>query len=135
MRIRPMSALALGLVLAASAISACDSGPGHPRVMCDYAMDAGTFVGRVVSVRGAEATFRVESAQPKRAADASVLHRLQKGRLAVVHYEAHEERFLRVGERYKVKVWPIAGFLSSVHTPDRPCSGGTVHADGAPIDT
>jgi hypothetical protein len=80
-------------------------------------------------------TFRVESAQPNRTADPSVSHRLETGRLAVVHYEAHEERFLRVGERYKVKVWPIAGFLSSVHTSDRPCSGGTVHADGAPIDT
>jgi hypothetical protein len=130
-----MTAAALAVLIAASVLVSCGSGRVDSRAMCDYALDAGSFIGRVVGIHGREVTFRVESVQPNRIAEAGKLPHPEKGRVVAVRYEAHEERFLHVDERYKVKVWPIHGYFSSVHTADRPCSGGTAHADGEPIET
>jgi hypothetical protein len=127
--------VALAMLTAALVAASCASDRVESRAMCDYALDAGTFVGRVVGIDGPEVTFRVESVQPNRIAESRKLPHPEKGRVVAVRYEAHEERFLHVDERYKVKVWPIHGYFSSVHTSDRPCSGGTAHADGEPIAT
>jgi hypothetical protein len=134
MRNRPMLA-ALAVLLAASAAASCGSDRVESRAICDYALDAGTFIGPVVGIQGRAVTFRVESVQPNKMAEARNLPHPEKGRVVSVRYEAHEERFLHVDERYRVKVWPIHGYFSSVHTADRPCSGGTAHADGEPIET
>jgi hypothetical protein len=127
--------VALAMLTAALVAASCTSDRVESRAMCDYALDAGTFVGRVVGIDGPEVTFRVESVQPNRIAESRKFPHPEKGRVVAVRYEAREERFLHVDERYKVKVWPTHGYFSSVHTADRPCSGGTAHADGEPIAT
>jgi hypothetical protein len=132
--IRPKVALVVGALAATTLVASCSTtGTTTPRVMCDYAQDSGTFVGRLVGRHGSSVTYRVEAVRPSEGAAA--LPQPVRGTLVVVHYEAHEEQFLHAGERYSVRVWPINGFFSGVHTADRPCSGGTVHADGTAIDT
>jgi len=85
------------------------------------------------------ATFRVASVRP--GAPPTERHVPVAGRRIAVHYENGDERFLKVGGDYRVKVWWLgetpatSHFLSSVHTDAHVCSGGTIHADGAPIDT
>jgi hypothetical protein len=128
-RLRPT--LLVGLLAVAAFVTGCDPG----RVICDYAADSGTFVGRLVERHGSAATFLVETVQPNASALAADLSRPVEGDHVVVHYQDHDEQFLHVGERYSVKVWPIKRFFSSVHTANHPCSGGTVHADGIAIDT
>ena len=130
MRIRLKAALVVGVLAAATLVSSCDN---TGRVICDYAQDSGTFAGRLVERHGSSLTYRVEALQPSEGAAA--LPQPVRGTLVVVHYENHEEQFLHVGQRYSVKVWPIRHYYSGVHTANRPCSGGTLHADGTAIDT
>jgi hypothetical protein len=129
--IRLKVALVVGVLAATTPVGSCSS--STRRVICDYAQDSGTFVGRLVGRHGSSVAYRVEAVQPSEGAAA--LPQPVRGTLVVVHYEAHEEQFLHAGERYSVRVWPINGFFSGVHTANRPCSGGTVHADGTAIDT
>jgi hypothetical protein len=61
-----------------------------------------------------------------------------RDRLIAVHYDNGDERRLHAGDRYRVLVWWLrrpapAHYFSSVYTPKRDCSGGTIHADGTPI--
>lgn len=131
MRTRRQVLALLGLLLAATLVSSCVT----QRVKCSMAPDAGSFVGSVVEIHGSAVTFRVETVQRNTSAIAAEFPRPVEGHHVVVHYQDHDEQFLHVGERYSVKVWPINGFSSSVHTANHACSGGTVHADGTAIDT
>src|SRR5258706_16475869 len=99
MRIRPEVALVVGVLAAAALVASCSTtGTTTRRVMCDYAQDTGTFAGRLIGRHGSSVTYRVEAVQPSEGG--AGLPQPVRGTLVVVHYEAHEEQFLRAGERY-----------------------------------
>jgi hypothetical protein len=131
-RIRSTAAVVLVLFAATAFLASCSN---SGRVICDYAQDAGTFVGPLVRLRGANATFFVEQVKPNSSPAASALPRQPSRRLVVVRYEQKEQQYLHVGRRYSVRVWAINGFFSSVHVAGHKCSGGTVYANGSAIDT
>jgi hypothetical protein len=82
-----------------------------------------------------------ERVHPNAAAVRAGLRIPVAGKQVVVHYDAGNEHFLRVGSRYKVKVWWLGDsdsrrrFVSGIHVAKLPCSGGTVYADGSAIKT
>src|SRR5258706_11386073 len=99
MRNHRITAVGLAVLIAVSVAVSCGPSRVAGRAMCDYALDAGTFIGRVIAIHGREVTFRVESVQPNRIAEARQLRHPEKGRVVAVGYEAHEERFLQVEQR------------------------------------
>ena len=131
----------LGVLVAGSSLVSCDSRGGPRRVICDYAQDSGTFEGRLVTLDGPGVTFMVERVDPNVAA-ARIGKRIPvAGKRVVVHYDRGNEQFLHRGRQYKVRVWWVGEsqsrlrFFSGVHVANQPCSGGTVYADGSPIET
>ncbi|MDQ1509578.1 MAG: hypothetical protein QOG50_1422 [Actinomycetota bacterium] len=131
MRIRSSAALLIATLAATALMASCAA----PRVECDYAADAGTFVGRVEKTRGSTVTYVVERLQAEPASAPAKLHSPIEGEIVAVHYERHEDQFLRAGQRYLVTVWWVGRYFSGVHMANHPCSIGTVHADGSAIDT
>lgn len=131
----------LGVLGAGSLVVSCDSPDGQRRVICDYAQDSGTFEGRLVTLDGPGVTFMIERVHPNVAATRSGRHIPPVGKPVVVHYDNGDEKFLHRGRRYKVQVWWIdesqsrLRFVSGVRVADRPCSGGTIYANGSAIDT
>ncbi len=140
MRIR-VACIILGLLLVGSVVVSCAGHSGRRHVICDFALDSGTFEGRLVTRTGPGVTFMVERVHPNVAAVRTGSRVPVAGRQVVVHYDAGNEQLLRVGRRYKVKVWWLGDaqsrlrFVSGVHVANRPCSGGTVYADGSAIET
>jgi hypothetical protein len=117
------------LVLGAVIVSSCSAG----RTNCDYAAPAVSFVGPLDSVRGATATFVVESTSTTEETTGPTP---RVGQHVDVRYENDEQHFLRVGRRYAVTAWRgNDGLVSGVHHSDDPCSTGTWYADGKPINT
>ena len=107
--------------------------------MCDYAAPAGIIDGRLVALHGADATFQVDRVKRPSYTSHDTPTPVAGQRL-VVTYESGDQRYLRTGQRYKVMVWWLhvpspPRYFSSVHTPKRECSGGTIYADGTTIDT
>jgi hypothetical protein len=131
MRIRSSAALLIATLGATALIASCAA----PRAECDYAADAGTFVGRVDETHGSAVSFIVESLHEHPAPASTELHSPIEGQIVVVHYEKHEEQFLHAGQRYLVTVWWVGRYFSGVHMANHPCSIGTVRADGSAIDT
>jgi hypothetical protein len=123
--------LAIAMLAAAALMASCTT----PRGICDYAADAGTFAGRVEQTHGSAVSFRVERLQQEATSARTKPHSPIAGQVVVVRYEKHEEQFLRVGQRYLVRVWWIGHYFSGVHMANHACSTGTVHADGSAIDT
>jgi hypothetical protein len=141
MRLRAISLVLLGVLLAGSLVASCGSSGGKRRVICDYAQDSGTFVGRLLTLAGPVATFTVERMHPNAAAVSTGRKVPVVGLPVTVHLDAGNEQYLRVGRDYKVKVWWLGDspsklrFVSSVHVAKQPCSGGIVYADGSAIAT
>jgi hypothetical protein len=131
MRFRSIPALLIATLTATAFVASCTP----PRSICDYAADAGTFVGRVEKTHGADLTFTVERLQEQATSARSGLHSPVAGHIVVVHYGRHEEQFLHVGQRYLVTVWWLGHYFSGVHMANHVCSTGTLHADGSAIDT
>ena len=126
---------AFALVLTPLAVAGC--GPG--RVDCSLAPRADVIVGTAVARRGSTVTFVVASV--RRNPDAVTTSgfggpRLRTGERIAVRYDQGSAQFLRIGSRYQVYLWWASGsFWSEVHTANHACSGGTVYANGAAIDT
>ena len=57
------------------------------------------------------------------------------GRTLVVTYPGDAARFLHVGTAYRVDVWGQPGELSSTIMPYCGVPGGTLYADGTPVNT
>ena len=129
-----MSFVLLGL-LAASLVVGCRGHGGTRHVICDYAQDSGTFVGRVVKIDGPTVTYFVEKLKPVPAGEVPRRNAPVPGKTVFVRYDQQEQRYLHVGNRYTVTVWSFDGYMSGVHHSDAVCSTGTVHADGSAIDT
>lgn len=116
----------LGLTLAPALLGSCGG------VDCSSRGFDATFVGRLTAVHTATGTFMVESVQVEQRST----HVPTVGTLVAVRYADGQERFLRVGKRYRVAVsWNGKEFESGVHVANEPCSRGTLYADGSAIDT
>jgi hypothetical protein len=123
----------IAAIAAATVMSSC----GAPRTICDYAPSVGTIVGPAVERDGSAVTFVVESTNRGSAVPGVTLPPPPSvGSRVTVHYDKGEAQFLRIGTRYRVELWETSdGLASGVHTANRACSGGTLRADGAPIET
>jgi hypothetical protein len=123
--------LCLGLIAMSSSAdtppaSACVELPRHYQ-----------FEGEATAKPKDGVTFRVESVV--------ILHRYstratvpQRGETVTVVYLRGGDKFIDVGKRYQVAVWPGVENrpTSGVQTAANHCGGGgTVHADGSRIDT
>ena len=118
-----LAALAIAPWTGALATS-CSDGRGDPKI-----------VGRLTSLDGATATFRVESSTPGkyRPQDTPLP---KTGTNAAVFFYSGSAQFLREGQRYVVPVgWSEGRYSSWVDTAQDPCGGGTRHADGTTIET
>jgi|1185.fasta_scaffold93540_2 hypothetical protein len=128
--------LLAGVLVLLSLVAGCDSNGGTKRVVCDYAMDSGTFTGRLTALDGRSATFTVTHTTPNPQAVRAPL--AKDATKVVVRYGQGDEQLLTIGKDYKVKVTPTgtAGattYVSSIHRKEHPCSGGTTYADGTAI--
>ncbi len=123
----------IAAIAAATVMSSC----GARRTICDYAPSVGTIVGSAVERDGSAVTFVVESSTPgSHVPGVDIVPPPSVGSRVIVHYEKGEAQFLRTGTRYRVELWGASGGLvSGVRTANRACSGGTVRADGAAIET
>ena len=131
MRVRVLVVLVLlltGLAIApwtAAAATSCGDGKGDAEI-----------VGRLTSLRDATATFHIESVKvgphPRPSAPIPA-----KQTSLPVYYYGGDTRFLRVGQRYDAQIWWDDGrFTAYVTTAEDTCGGGgTLHADGSPIET
>jgi hypothetical protein len=125
--------LALSFLAMTTLVVSCG---GRGRVICDYAPPAYTVKGPLVGRQGSVATYLIDSVWRSQSGFREP-PKLLAGQRVNVRYEHGQAQFLRVGDRYRVTLWWIsdAGFWSGVHMGDEACSGGTVYADGSPIDT
>jgi hypothetical protein len=109
-------------------------------VECSIATGPGTgydasFVGRLTGRHADTATFTVESTKTFRTENPDgPIPKLTAS--VAVEYPDDVAHFLHVGKRYLVNVeWSGTAFESDIHRAGDCGSGGTLHADGSPIDT
>ncbi|MGZ4707587.1 MAG: hypothetical protein ACXWBN_02455 [Acidimicrobiales bacterium] len=96
-----------------------------------------SFIGEVVAEHAGAVTFRVDEVLPDRIFHDVAAAEVAVGDEVVVHYRGGDERFVHQGQSYQVDAWGHVPdeLASGVHTADECAGGGTVHADGSPIDT
>jgi hypothetical protein len=107
------------------------------RVDCSKASPTDTIVGRLSARHGSTATFSIVSVSQASSQARSTPKPpvLTPDQTVDVQYFGDHAKFLRLGSNYRVEVYWVGYFRSDVRVASDPCSGGTVYADGRPIDT
>jgi hypothetical protein len=109
---------------------------GESMAKCSFVPTAYEFIGTVFERGGNHAEFVVDSLRPISRTPPLGTPSLDVGQHVKVHFDGSTAQFLHVASRYEVSVWwQNHEFRSDIHTADRPCSGGTVHAGGSSINT
>jgi hypothetical protein len=113
---------------------------GESMAKCSFVPTAYEFIGTVFERGGNHAEFVVDSLRPISSTPPPGTPSLNAGEHLKVHFDGDFDgstaQFLHVGSRYEVSLWwQNHEFWSDIHTADRPCSGGTVHAGGSSINT
>ena len=94
------------------------------------------FIGTLFERGGNHAEFVVDSLRPIPSTPPPGTPSLTAGQRVKVHFDGSTAQFLHGESRYDVSLWwHNREFWSDIHTADRPCSGGTVHAGGSSINT
>jgi hypothetical protein len=125
--------LALSVLAMTTFLVSCGA---RARAKCQYAPTAYTVKGPLVERHGAVATYVIDTLWRSQGGFEQPPE-LAVGQRVDVRYDHGRAQFLRVGDRYQVKLWwdSDAGFTSGVHMAEDACSTGTVYADGSSIDT
>jgi hypothetical protein len=130
----------VGVAIAAFGLSLMVASCGESKSKCSSAQTAYRFIGTVLERGGNHADFVVNSIRPISSTPPPGMPLLTAGQHVKVHFDwdldGSTAQFLHVGSRYDATLWwQNDEFWSDIHTADRPCSGGTVHADGSSINT
>ncbi len=107
----------VGLVATLVIDTATSSGDGNG-CATSMAMPTESVVATMASRSGSAVTFSTDD-----------------GRTLVVTYPGDVARFLHIGTAYRVDAWRQPGEFSSTVTPYCGVPGGTLYADGTPVNT